>query len=563
MGELLDSIASVARILQEEASDCCDQYFWMTVAAGIFGFLMACGIGANDVANAFATSVSAKSVTLKQAVIIASICEFLGAMLLGASVTSTIKGKIVDTSLYEDEPDVLMYGMLTSLVAASFILAAANYMALPVSTTHTIVGSIVGFSLAAKGFSSIDWMQVGKVFISWVAAPCITGFFAVLFFWGTRRFILLSDEPYKRSITLYPVIIFFAIGLDLFMVFYKAGKNNAQIEEWGLKFMIPCAFAISFFLAVVFQCFASPFLQKRVEEKVEALEGTEKSKRGEEGDDDDDEEEEEEENEKEAFTAIVEDEEAVFEPAPEQALANDDGDKLEDEENEEKESKRMKLSRHLSESFHTSVRKLGDATVNRDIESQAFAASAKAKEIWETGEEFDLHAEEMFSYLQVLTACLLSFAHGANDVANAIGPIAAVISIYNTGSVSSKNPVPKWIIFLGAAGIVLGLLFYGYKLMISLGYKITKMSPSRGFCIELSASTVVIVASFLGIPVSTTQCQVGGTIGVGFMGGSKNVNPLFILKVLFGWVGTFLAVVIINAGIFAFAFYAPSAEGFA
>ena len=132
--------------------------------------------------------------------------------------------------------------------------------------------------------------------------------------------------------------------------------------------------------------------------------------------------------------------------------------------------------------------------MNRDIESQAFAASAKAKEIWETGEEFDLHAEEMFSYLQVLTACLLSFAHGANDVANAIGPIAAVISIYNTGSVSSKNPVPKWIIFLGAAGIVLGLLFYGYKLMISLGYKITKMSPSRGFCIELSASTVRRVA---------------------------------------------------------------------
>ncbi len=168
--------------------------------------------------SAFATSVSAKSVTLKQAVVIAGICEFLGAMLLGASVTSTIKGKMIDVSMYENEPGVLMYGMLTSLVAASFILAVANYLALPVSTTHTIVGSIVGFSLAAKGFQSIAWMEVGKIFISWVAAPLITGTAAAVFFWTTRKFILLSESPYKRAITLYPFIIFIAIGLDLFMV---------------------------------------------------------------------------------------------------------------------------------------------------------------------------------------------------------------------------------------------------------------------------------------------------------------------------------------------------------
>lgn len=170
--------------------------------------------------TAFATSVSAKSVTLKQAVIIAGICEFLGAMLLGASVTSTIKGKMIDTSLYEDEPDVLMYGMLTSLVAASFILGFANYLALPVSTTHTIVGSIVGFSLAAKGWRSIQWMQVGKVFISWVAAPVITGTCAAILFGLTRYFILRSEDPYQRSIKLYPLIIFAAIGLGKLCIFY-------------------------------------------------------------------------------------------------------------------------------------------------------------------------------------------------------------------------------------------------------------------------------------------------------------------------------------------------------
>mmetsp|Transcript_26313 Transcript_26313/g.52894 ORF Transcript_26313/g.52894 Transcript_26313/m.52894 type:complete len:266 (-) Transcript_26313:978-1775(-) len=247
--QLISFAAQSARFLQDVTVDCCQQYFWMTIAAGIFGFLMACGIGANDVANAFATSVSAKSVTLKQAVVIAGICEFLGAMLLGASVTSTIKGKMIDTSLYADEPGVLMYGMLTSLVAASFILAVANYLALPVSTTHTIVGSIVGFSLAAKGFSSINWMEVSKIFISWVAAPVITGTAAALFFWVTRKFILLSEVPYKRAIALYPFIIFIAIGIDLFMVFYKAGKKQSTNQRvgskvhdscWLLHFFLPC-----------------------------------------------------------------------------------------------------------------------------------------------------------------------------------------------------------------------------------------------------------------------------------------------------------------------------------
>mmetsp|Transcript_1903 Transcript_1903/g.2970 ORF Transcript_1903/g.2970 Transcript_1903/m.2970 type:complete len:566 (-) Transcript_1903:142-1839(-) len=562
--QLMSFAAQSARFLQDVTVDCCQQYFWMTIAAGIFGFLMACGIGANDVANAFATSVSAKSVTLKQAVVIAGICEFLGAMLLGASVTSTIKGKMIDTSLYADEPGVLMYGMLTSLVAASFILAVANYLALPVSTTHTIVGSIVGFSLAAKGFSSINWMEVGKIFISWVAAPVITGTAAALFFWVTRKFILLSEVPYKRAITLYPFIIFIAIGIDLFMVFYKAGKNSPQIKEWGLKFMIPAGFCISFFLAVVFHFLLSPYLQKRVGAKMERLEKAKTDK----------------ENEDVAHENAEAGEGEEKKSAMMKKILGEDGEeeKAEEQDGEEKHtdskttdaniSRSERIKKNMTASFHKSMSKLGDATINRDIEAEAFAGSAKAKEMWETGEEFDPRAEEMFSYLQVLTACLLSFAHGANDVANAIGPIAAVIAIYNTGEVNSKNPVPKWIIFLGAAGIVLGLLLYGYKLMISLGYKITKMSPSRGFCIELAASFVVVIASFVGIPVSTTQCQVGGTIGVGLLGGEKgnrsgNLNPWFVLKVILGWVGTFVAVCIINAGVFAFAYYAPSASGFA
>ncbi len=313
-------------------------------------------------------------------------------MLLGASVTSTIKGKMVDTSLYEDEPGVLMYGMLTSLVAASFILAVANYLALPVSTTHTIVGSIVGFSLAAKGFSSINWMEVGKIFISWVAAPLITGLAAALFFWVTRRFILLSEAPYERAVTLYPFIIFLAIGVDLFMVFYKAGKNSPQIDAWGLKFMIPAGFGISLVLAIIFHFVLSPRLQKRVEAKMD---GTEKSslKETEEKEDVAHEKAEAGENGEEKKSAMMkkilgerDEEEEKTEEQPEQSGAN--------------VSRSQRWKKSASASFHKSMSKLGDATINRDIEAEAFAASAKAKEMWETGVEFDPRAEEMFSYLQ-------------------------------------------------------------------------------------------------------------------------------------------------------------------
>ena len=353
---------------------------------------------------AFATSVSAKSVTLKQAVVIAGICEFLGAMLLGASVTSTIKGKMIDTSLYADEPGVLMYGMLTSLVAASFILAVANYLALPVSTTHTIVGSIVGFSLAAKGFSSIDWMEVGKIFISWVAAPVITGSAAALFFWVSRKFILLSQSPYKRAITLYPFIIFIAIGVDLFMVFYKAGKNSPQIKEWGLKFMIPAGFCISLFLAIVFHFFLSPYLQKRVDAKMERLKKAKADKENEDAVQENAEAGERGEKKSATMMKILGE---IGEDEEEKAVEQDDG---EEQTTNTTMSRSERIKKQMSASFHKSVSKLGDATINRDIEAEAFAKSTKAKEMWETGEEFDPRAEEMFSYLQVLTACLLSFA---------------------------------------------------------------------------------------------------------------------------------------------------------
>lgn len=337
----------------------------MTYAAVIFGFIMAFGIGANDVANAFATSVSAKSLTLKQAVLIAAICEFLGAMLLGASVTSTIRKSIIDGDMYTEEPDVLMFGMLTALVSASFMMAVANHFALPISTTHTIIGSIVGFSIAAKGFESVIWKTVALIFVSWAAAPLITGIFGAIFFFLIRRFVLRSDSPYKRAVAIYPMTIFLAVGLDLFMVFYKAGKNNAQIKEWGLKFQIPMAWGISGVLAVIFYFALQPFLERRIAAKfdkedddVEAKgdadapdkEGTNTSGTGLD-------------KTEPASTRDSSDEDNVCDGKDEENASAED-DKAEDAE-PAKENKKS-IRRMASQS----LKKLGDATINRDIEAE-------------------------------------------------------------------------------------------------------------------------------------------------------------------------------------------------
>jgi len=525
-----EMVGVTSRVLVES---CCEQYRWMTYTAGVFGFLMAFGIGANDVANAFATSVSAKSLTLKQAVMIAAVCEFMGALLLGASVTSTIRKSMIDVDMYLDEPDVLMFGMLTALVSASFMMFVANYFALPISTTHTIIGSIVGFSIAAKGFESVIWKTVALIFVSWVAAPLITGIAGATFFWFIRRFVLRSVNPYERSVRIYPITIFLAVGMDLFMVLYKSGKNNAQIKEWGLKFQLPVAFGISGVMAIVFYFAISPWLERKIATKFDKIEADAAAK---------------------AAGENIE----MGVPADGDAPA-----KKADGDNEaETDVDAPKKKKGFKDSLSDSMRKLGDATINRDIEAEAFKISSNAKEIWESGEDFDPKTEEMFSFLQVLTACLLSFAHGANDVANAIAPLSAVLSIYSNNGVAEKSVVQKWVLALGGAGIVMGLALYGYKLIISLGYRMTKVSPSRGFAIELSAATVVVVASFIGIPISTTQCKVGGTIAVGMFGGKESLDAMFLLKIISGWVLTFFGVCAINAGIFAFAYYSPAASGF-
>ncbi|KAL7469741.1 hypothetical protein ACHAXS_009994 [Conticribra weissflogii] len=356
------------------------QYVWIPILGGLFGFVYAFGIGANDVANAFATSVSSKSITLKQAVIIASIFEFTGAMFLGASVTSTVRGKIFDTDAYEDEPEIVMLGMLTSLMVATFMLLGATYFALPVSTTHTIIGCIIGFSVAAKGFSSINWDETKNIFISWVAAPLVTGAFAFCIFGLIRYFILLSANSFTRGYYSFAFILMVTIGIDMFFIFNKGTKNFTHFQEevYDTKWVVPTSFGIGAFFGLLWLWPFGPIVKKKLDAKKmsnsegnkspEGMEATEKMK-----------------VENEDIEDGIDKAEEITAPKSVEVTVNPssttgNGDIVEKK---------------------TFKERFAEATYKQNLEQQSFDESKRAKECWENAESYDSDVEQLFTFVQV------------------------------------------------------------------------------------------------------------------------------------------------------------------
>jgi len=522
------------------------EYLYIAVLSVIFGFVMAFGIGANDVANAFGSSVSAKSLTLVQAIILGSIMEFLGAILLGASVTGTIRGKIIDGSYYEDQPEVFMLGNLCALIVASVWLLTATAHEFPVSTTHTIVAAIIGFSLAAHGFESIEWFATGMIFLSWVAAPIFSGIISCIFFKTLLEVVLKSEDTFERALKVYPIVVFVGITVNLFFIMFKA-DNNFEVENYGHVVVLPVSLGGGFLCAVITQFAFCPWLRKRVnrqhDDHVAAVEAARKL---------------------EEDAAAAEDEAGTSTKSSEHAIG--DTERISDD-----DEKEVRFSGHpLKDDHGEHVTKkykgirgfkdyVADNTYRQDLKKQSLHESPGAASIWEAADLYDEKTERLFAYLQVFTACLASFAHGANDVANAIAPVSGVLAIYKDGEIASKSPVQKWVLAIGGIGIALGFALFGYRIIKAVGFKLTCITPSRGFCIELAAALAVSLASFMQLPVSTTQCLVGATAGMGLAsGGRKNVEWWFLLRTMFGWVGIFFASCIVNAGFFAFTAYSPS-----
>ena len=408
------------------------QFVYIGLAAA-FGLFMAWGIGANDVANAMATSVGSKALTIKQAILVAAIFEFAGAVLAGGEVTSTIRKGIVDADLLSGTPELLVYGMLASLLAAGTWLLVASKNGWPVSTTHSIVGAIVGFAAVGIGIDAVKWGKVGTIVMSWVVSPLTAGFIAYLIYRSVQKLILVHENPLERARRYVPVYIFLAAFTMTLVTILKGLKHV------GLDISVQQAYMYAIAIAVGIALVGSYFISK-----IEADPKAEK---------------------KQHFVTV----------------------------------------------------------------------------------------EKVFAVLMVVTACGMAFAHGSNDVANAIGPVAAVIGVATTGAIAAESVLPIWVLMLGGGGIVIGLATYGRHVIATVGRKITHLTPSRGFAAELAAATTIVIASGTGIPISTTHTLVGAVLGVGMARGIEAIDLRVVSRIFVSWVVTIPAGAIL-AIIFFFGF---------
>ena len=387
--------------------------------AVIFGLYMTWGIGANDVANAMGTSVGSGAITVKQAIVIAAIFEFAGAFIAGGNVTSTIRKGIVDPTSIADQPEILLFGMLAALLAAGVWLMIATARGWPVSTTHSIVGALVGFTVAGIGIDAVHWGKIGQIAASWVISPALGGFLAYMLMMSIRKFILDTEHPFISARRWGPVYVFM-VGFIISLVTLFKGLKHLNLEM-----TIPMSFLAALIFGVIIAVIGWVLIQK-----VEI-----------------------------------------------------------------------------------------DPEADRDYH---FAS-----------------VEKIFVPMMIFTACAMAFAHGSNDVANGIGPLAAVASIIRSGGeMAQTSELPLWILVLGGVGIIAGLATMGYRVMQTIGTRITQLTPSRGFCATLAAAATVVLASRTGLPVSTTHIAVGAVIGVGMARGVGAIDLRVIGGIIVSWVIT-------------------------
>eukprot|EP00484_Ammonia_sp_Unknown_P001420 CAMPEP_0197020714 /NCGR_PEP_ID=MMETSP1384-20130603/1572_1 /TAXON_ID=29189 /ORGANISM="Ammonia sp." /LENGTH=569 /DNA_ID=CAMNT_0042448393 /DNA_START=40 /DNA_END=1749 /DNA_ORIENTATION=+ len=548
------------------------EYIWLVCLGGLVCFCMAWGIGANDVANAFATSVGAKAISIKQAVIIAAIFEFSGALALGATVTDTIRKKITDYDAFKGEGDVLMLGMFCSLCSSALWLFIATRYQLPVSTTQSIVGAIIGFVVMAKGPQAVVWEQVMWIAIFWVASPVLSAIGSILLFLPSRTFLFRRSDSYEKTLLTWPFWVFLVFFVMILFVLMKGLKRfdlDLDLATAAL-IAIACGVLIAFIAWIVFIKFGlvDKFVQSNINPKREEIDLSEKNNQKEMAIKDDkssptaDEDEEEEEEEESAETSISQELVAKSEQTGKKNSMH-----IALETNCEAQSK-AKMENKSTSRLKAFAQKATygmtvDITREDDMDELERAIHADS-------EKFDRRTERAFSWLQVCTAALDIFAHGSNDVANAVAPFAAMVAIFETESISKKSMVPLWVLLIGACGMTIGLATYGYKIMQTLGVRMGAMSSTRGYSIELSSALVVILASYYGMPASTTHAQVGATVGVGLCELTRGneskltwkqvINWRLLAQVFAGWILTLIVAAATCAALFGLLAYSPHAD---
>ena len=491
-------------------------YTWILVAGAINSFLDACGMGSNDLANSFGTTYGSKVLTVFQIVVLASIFEFSGALLLGAPVTNTLAGSVSNVTYFKSQPYVLMYGMLSALAASTTWVYTATYLDLPVSTTHSIVGGIIGFSLVYKGADGVVWTMslpdfpyvtgVVPIVISWISSPIITAAFSAIIYKLVQYFIVKSKHSVYRSVYLLPPVVFATFFIESFFILSKGASARltwpVETTSWVSICVATGASALS--------CGFIPILKKKVG-LIADMSGT-----------------------------IVPDTKVVNISITDVSGSIVSGTDV--------------SGTNVSGTDVSGTNVSGTDVSGTDVSGTDVSGTDVSGVII-----YDERVEYSFRYLQIFTSICTSFAHGANDVSNAVGPLAAIWYIHENGAVSSKIEVPTWVLVIGGAGIVVGLATYGIKIMEVLGKKITYISPSRGFSAELATSLVVSFASRYGMPISSTQCITGAVIGISLCDNNlKDVNWKIIGKIFLSWIFTMVITAGLSAAIFSQGVYSPN-----
>lgn len=504
-------------------------------------------LGANDVSNAFATSVGSGAINLKSAVAIAAVCEFSGAILMGGSVAETIRKGIADLSEYEGEPEVLMYGMMCVLLTVALWLLIATEMGLPVSTTHSTVGAVVGMSMVARGASSVNWGKdtdttfpwftgVSKIVASWIFSPVLSAIVAAGLFVIIRGTVLRTKQPVRNSLIAFPLVVGATVSLNIYLLLMKGTSSEAGTDEWPLGVIMGTTFGVGSG-AMIIVAIAMPFLLTRIDTLTR--EDSDKDLRAVQA------------AEEKVGKGQQDDELSDLPQDPERAWAGLDDD---DVGVELESTTTASIDRR---NWPVEWARRYNASLAVDTASVVSRSNAKVQEIHENAEVFDSKAEKVFGYMQVFSACCDSFAHGANDVSNAMGPFAAIYGIYRSGLAQQESTVPLWILATGGLGMVVGLALLGSKIIKQIGMRLSKITPARGLCIELGAALVVIVGTKFGIPLSTTHCQVGATTGVAMLEGKSGVNWMLFLQVIMGWMVTLVIAALGASAFTAQGLYAP------
>ena len=472
------------------------------VLALFAGFYMAWNIGANDVANAMGTSVGSHAITLGGAVLIAAIFEFSGAFFVGAHVTKTVRKGIIDTTFFENPETIrlLLYGMLAALFAAGTWLLMATKFGWPVSTTHSIVGAIVGIGLVTGGSEIVQWGTLLKISASWVTSPLMSGTIAFFIFTAIRKLILDKEKPINatRKYGVYILFVSFFIMVSILMI--KGFKHIDNISNLSLSMKVGVSVIISAILAIILNYFIDKYIEKSIKAKL--AEGS-----------------------VESSSIVINQDEAILSA----------------------ELKNNLQQIQTLKSKASSDYKVRIGRITNDIKKLVDQIDNKKEQNVDLSHEFKV-VEKVFAFIQVISAIFVAFAHGANDVANAIGPLATIVSIgqQGIGALQSKTIVSPWLLACGGVGIVIGLATWGYKVIEMIGKRITELTPTRGFSAEISAALTIVIASIIGMPISTTHTLVGAVLGVGLARGMASLNKKAIRDIFASWIITIPAGMVLS-----------------